>query len=112
MIITQEITSAIDILEREGYYVKNDSYPFAVYPNKGVMDDPVKSFVCLNSCRTHDGSVIRIRFHADICRMRCGEEDESCIPFYREVAEYLTHMCDVADELNALNVTLYGGGVV
>lgn len=98
----ERLKKAIEIIEREGYYFPDDAGgQFVFFPDSGVVHDNVMGFVRLDGRFKHGGNKVRISFAVSLCRLLHRDASTS---LYRDVAAYLTHMCDVCDELNALDL--------
>jgi hypothetical protein len=99
----EKIQKATELLEAEGYLLKHNYSPFALIQGEALEKDGIKSYVRLED---------RVKFERDLMFVRFGlvlrkySDDRLITNDFRKIAEYMEHLCDVADELNDLEITV------
>jgi hypothetical protein len=101
----EKIEKAMQILEKEGYEVNHKMSPFSIFQSYDIEQNKVKGYVRIYERSKYELDFIHITFTVAICKM-CGSNELS-IAENRNIANYMLHMCDVADELNGLNIVVH-----
>lgn len=100
--MNEKIIKAISIIQDEGYEITHKMTLFYVRQSNSIELNDVKSSVKLSANeKFNKDDTIDVRFTVHICKMY-GHDTPVCET--RAIGEYLLHLCDIADALNALEL--------
>ena len=105
MTAEEKIKQITEIIEAEGYCFNHNMMTFTMFQNYDIERDEIKSFIRLNECSRYEGDMVYITFNVSICST--GGSNRLPVEGYRSVANYLLHMCDVTDRLNAFKLVIH-----